>query len=305
MGNSTSTQICEICGEKNWIQVYTGPVRDGSFGTATSKDHTVYHCAQCAVQRLEESACKDDSFYAGKKYRELLGEESDAEGFWMAHDIHQIRNLNVLWPHSIRNRVVADVGCAAGSFLDHISALAKTCLAVEPCQEYHPSLRERGYKVYDSINHAREHHEGQIDFTFSLSTVEHVENPFDFFSEIRQLLRPEGLLLVSTPNRDDILMDLLGDEYKRFFYRTVHRWYFDMKSLVNLAKRCHFEIVQERCLQRFGISNVLGWLKERRPTGDQPLPHFADPLLNEFWKNYLEAKGVGDYLYLLLKRGDK
>jgi SAM-dependent methyltransferase len=231
--------------------------------------------------------------------------KSDAEGFWTAHDIHQIRNLNVLWPHSIRNRVVADVGCAAGSFLDHISTLAKTCLAVEPCQEYHHSLRERGYKVYDSINHARQDYQDQVDFAFSLSTVEHVENPFEFFAEIRQLLRPEGLFLVSTPNRNDILMDLLGDEYKRFFYRTVHRWYFDMESLLNLAKRCRFEIVQERCLQRFGISNALGWLKERRPTGDQPLPHFDDPLLNEFWKNYLESKGIGDYLYLLVKRGDK
>ena len=81
MGDSTSTQSCEICGEKKWVPVYRGPVRDGAFGSTTSKDHTVYHCGQCGVQRLEEPACKDDSFYAGKKYREMLGEASDAEGF--------------------------------------------------------------------------------------------------------------------------------------------------------------------------------------------------------------------------------
>jgi hypothetical protein len=98
-------------------------------------------------------------------------------------------------------------------------------------------------------------------------------------------------------------MDLLGDEYKQFFYRTVHRWYFDMDSLVNLARRCRFEITEERCLQRFGISNTLVWLRDRKPTGDRPLRVLNDPLLNAFWKNYLESKGVADYLYLLLRRG--
>ena len=98
-------------------------------------------------------------------------------------------------------------------------------------------------------------------------------------------------------------MELLGDEYKQFFYRTVHRWYFDMDSLMNLAQRCGFEISEGRCLHRFGISNTLAWLRDRRPTGDRPVAGFDDPLLNEFWKNFLESKGAGDYLYLLLKRG--
>jgi cyclopropane fatty-acyl-phospholipid synthase-like methyltransferase len=252
---------------------------------------------------LEESACKDDSFYAGKKYRELLGESSEAEGFWCQHDIQQIRTLNVLWPHPIRHRIVADVGCAAGSLLDHISGLASACLAIEPCREYHPSLRQRGYKVYDSILPALEEYKDRVDIVFSLATVEHVADPFAFFSEVRQLINPKGLFLVSTPNRQDILMDLLGEEYYQFFYRTVHRWYFDMESLSNLAQRCRFDIIQARWVQRFGISNTMAWLRDRKPTGDRPFPKMDDPLMNQFWKNYLESKGISDYLYLLLRRG--
>jgi len=303
MKHSNNTHICEICGGSDWSPAFNGPIRDGSFGSTTPENHTIYQCSRCAVQRLEESACKDDSFYAGKKYRKLLGEAADAEGFWQKHDIHQIRNLNVIWPRSLRNKVVADIGCAAGSFLDHVSGLAKTCLAVEPCEEYHASLEQRGFNVYHSTAHVLKEFAGQVDFAFSYSTVEHIGNPFDFFSEIRQLLRPNGFFLVSTPNRNDILMELLGAEYKQFFYRTVHRWYFDMDSMVNLARRCRFEIAEERCLHRFGISNTLAWLRDRRPTGDRPLPGFDDSLLNEFWKNYLESKGAGDYLYLLLRRG--
>jgi SAM-dependent methyltransferase len=304
MKNTEYTQACEICGTSDWKTVYKGPLRDGSFGNLTPESHRIYQCAQCRVQRLEESACKDDSFYAGKKYRELLGESSDAEGFWAKHDIHQFRNLSALWPHSIRNRVVADIGCAAGSFLDHLSGLAATSLAVEPCREYHPSLRQRGYEVYDSIINAHKDYQQRVDLAVSLATIEHVEHPFKFISEIRQLLKPGGLLLISTPNRDDILMDLLGDDYQRFFYRTVHRWYFDMPSLSNLVQRCGFEIVHEKCVQRFGISNALAWLRDRKPTGDKILPAMGDPLLNQFWQTYLESKGSGDYLYLLARRVD-
>jgi SAM-dependent methyltransferase len=296
--------LCEVCAGTDWLPAYKGPVRDGGFGSLSARDCAVYECRQCGVQRLEESACKDESFYEGVRYRELLGEAADAEGFWAAHDVHQIRHLNVLWPHSVRNRVVADVGCAAGSFLDHISALAAECLAIELCREYHASLNERGYRVFESIDNAAAEYAGRVEFAFSFSTVEHVLNPSEFFRSIRSLLAPDGLLLVSTPNRADVLMDLLGDEYRRFFYRTVHRWYFDMPSLAGLAARSGMAVVQQQCQQRFGISNVLRWLRDRRPKGDAPLPHFGDALINETWKAYLESKGIGDYLYMLLKRAE-
>lgn len=305
MANSRYTRPCEICGATGWTAVYTGPIRAGSFGKVTAEAPTVFQCDRCTVQRLEESACKDDSLYAGKNYRELVGEASDSEGFWAAHDVHQIRTLNVLWPQPVRNQVVVDVGCAAGSFLDHISGLAQVCVGIEPCREYHASLRDRGYTVYGSIEEALDHYAGQVDFAFSLSTVEHVENPREFFLGVRRLLKPDGFFLVSTPNRDDVLITLLGDEYRRFFYRTVHRWYFDMGALSNLAKRCRFEVVRETCVQRFGISNALAWLRDRKPTGDRSLLHMDNALLNAFWKTYLESKGIGDYLYALMKPSDQ
>ncbi len=73
-------------------------------------------------------------------------------------------------------------------------------------------------------------------------------------------------------------MDCWVMTIRQFFYRTVHRWYFDMPSLSGLARHCGFDIVQENCVQRFGISNALAWLRDRKPTGDQALPSMDDPL---------------------------
>lgn len=42
MENTEYSNTCEICGADDRAPVFTGPVRDGSFGSLTSKDHTIY-----------------------------------------------------------------------------------------------------------------------------------------------------------------------------------------------------------------------------------------------------------------------
>jgi len=210
-------QPCEICGGREWQIRYQGRVRDGAFGNL-SKDHCVVaQCPKCGVQRLNESACKEEDFYETEEYRRLLSEPQDAAGFMAKHDVLQLRNLTVLWPESLRYKVVADIGSAAGSFLDHVRGLTLETVSIEPCTAYHDSLRNRGYHVYAFTKDAIPDWTGKIDFAFCFSVIEHIKNPRGFLEEIGALLKPRGKLIVSTPNRMDILMALKGDEYRRFF----------------------------------------------------------------------------------------
>ncbi len=293
---------CEICGNNDWRVVYSGPIRNGSFGNLTGGECLIGQCEMCRVQRLQEKACVDTSFYEGEEYRKLLEEPTDVGGYWSRHDELQLLNVSALWPHSLRGKSVADIGCGAGSFLDHISGLAKRVVAVEPCQVYHESLAARGYHVYPFAADAAADGRGRVDFAFSFSVIEHVFDPRDFLADIGKLLEDDGILVVSTPNRSDVLMDLLEKEYPKFFYRTVHRWYFDTDSFAHCAQHAGFEVMDARCVQRFGVSNALAWLRDGRPTGNKPLQHFESALMDDVWKRFLEEKGVGDYLYYFLKK---
>ncbi|RKE72317.1 class I SAM-dependent methyltransferase [Pseudorhodoplanes sinuspersici] len=294
-------QACEICGSSDWHATYRGPVRDGAFGRLT-KPTVVARCGSCGVERLAEDTTKDENFYKGTDYRAALNEATDAAGFFAEHDRLQLQNLQQLWPETLRGKTIADIGCAAGSFLDHVKGLPARAIAVEPCIPYHQSLSDRGFEVYASPSDMGE--AGTVDWAFSFSVIEHVSDPKSFLADIRSIVKPGGRVLISTPNRADVLMSLLPDTYPAFFYRAVHRWYFDVASLTRCAQSAGLEVEQMRCVHRFGISNALIWLRDKKPGGHKPLPNINAPLLDAVWARALELEGSGDYLYAVLVRKD-
>lgn len=295
---------CEICGGETWKPVFSGQVRDGAFGSLTHSAATVARCGGCGVERLDEAHVRGEDIYQGAEYRALVGEAVDAEGFFAEHDILQLRNLQQLWPHSLRGAIIADVGCAAGSFLDHVAGLVSCSVAIEPCREYHESLRERGHEVFSTLEEAHGTFDGNLDWVFSFSVIEHVADPRAFLSGIAALLKPGGHALVSTPNRQDILMGLLPEEYPAFFYRTVHRWYFDPDSLHACSAHAGLFCKEMKVAQRFGLSNTLFWLRDKAPNSGKPLPPVDSPVLDAVWRAHLTQTGTGDYLYALLAVND-
>jgi len=130
--------------------------------------------------------------------------------------------------------------------------------------------------------------------------VEHVHNPVSFLKKIRALLVPGGHLVLATPNRLDLLLEWMPEVYASFFYRVVHRWYFDAESLSECAQRAGWEVEAVRPVQRYGMANALRWLRDRKPSGGEGLPTI-DAAADNWWKSRLETEGRAECLYLILK----
>jgi len=292
---------CEICGVNGWNSiVYEGVIRTGSFGTQT-KGGKVARCVGCGVDRLDETVNIAASAYESDSYRIAMEQGLEVKDFFSHADPFQIYNLSSFWPLNLRGKTIADIGCGAGSFLSHVSGLAEKVIAVEPTERYHNSLRQRGYDVYSYVADALKVHPGSIDIAVTFQVIEHVSNPREFLTEIAALLKPGGSLILATPNRDDILMKLLPEEFPSFFYRTAHRWYFDRLSLRHCVKASGLLIESERYLQTYGMSNALLWMKERRPRGNTPLPGI-DHLADQLWRGYLDASGQSDNIFVFARK---
>ncbi len=289
---------CPICDHDDWTVVHSGAVRDGGFGK--NRLGRVARCGGCGVERLAESLCLPDHAYQTAAYRDHLDQGHDLARHYAGHDEFARFTLETLWPNSLRGKIVADIGCGGGSLLDHLRGLPDELLAIDPDRGFAASLQDRGYRWIPSAREAAATHGGRIDVAFSIQVIEHVADPRGFLAEIRPLLSPDGVLIVSTPNRADILMELLPGDFPGFFYRTQHRWCFDAASLARCAGAAGFAVTQTRHVHRYGMANALLWLRDRRPKGRNALPPI-DRAMDGLWTSWLEATGRADCLYQILR----
>lgn len=288
---------CKICNSTTTEEIYVGDIRAGKFGNLI-KEAVISRCNNCGVDRLGEKYCAPLEDYENENYWNTV-DDAEVSAFYKSHDQLQQFNLEAIWPFSLRDLVVADIGCGAGSFLDSIANIASRKIAIEPSRIFHEHLKKNGYEVFPYSNDATETIQNNIDYAVSFQVIEHVLDPVEFLSEIKKLLKSDGKLLISTPNRDDILMKIHPEQFSAFFYRKVHRWYFDANSLEYCAIKAGYKVEKTKFIHRYGMANTLNWLKNNKPTGWDKIEG-VDEHADNLWKTYLEASGYSDTIYLLL-----
>jgi 2-polyprenyl-3-methyl-5-hydroxy-6-metoxy-1,4-benzoquinol methylase len=287
---------CRLCGARSWRVLFEGPIRQGKFGNLTAHPKRVLGCEACGAGMLEAAERVD---YTSAEYRELVDGDASPEHYYALHDAEQAGKLDLLGAETVRGKVVADIGCGAGSFLDLVKGLAASTIGIEPARSYHAALRSKGHVVFPFCADASAEWRGRVDVVVCFSVIEHLDDPVVLLREARALLRPGGLMLVSTPNLRDWLLELLPAEYGAFFFRTVHTWYFDQSSLEKLSRTAGFTGCEVRAVHRFDLSNALLWLRDRRPTGLDRLP--VSRVVNAAFTQWLESEGRADYLYATLR----
>lgn len=288
---SGDAEACGICGAFDARTLYAGPVRRGRFGSG-SDGGVVVRCGGCGVARLVGLPAIQ---YEQDDYRVLVDGSIDVAEQYRLHDADQIEKLTVLGTAALRGEILADIGAGVGSFLDHVRGLVQTTIAVEPAHRFQGILKESGHEVYASTDDACTDWAGTVDTAVCFSVLEHVEDPVALLSAARKLLKPSGRLLVSTPNLEDWLLELLPKDYASFFYRVVHRWYFDAAAMGEAARLAGFTGVEIRHVHRFDLSNLLVWLRDRRPSGRGTIA--VDPRVDAAFVKWLEASRRSDYLY--------
>jgi|TARA_B100001971_G_C18236660_1_gene567740 SAM-dependent methyltransferase len=283
--------LCNICGSKDLSVQYKGPIRMGKFGEWSERELIIYSCSHCNVYFLYNDIIN----YELSDYREMVDGSDLPSHFYKLHDKEQADKLKILGTDNIRGKVIADVGCGAGSFLDLLKGVASTTIAVEPAMSFHNELQSKGHNTYRYCKDAINDWENSVDIVVSFTVIEHIKDPIGFLKEIKSLLKPNGYLLISTPNTDDWLLEFMPVDYGRFFYRYVHKWYFNCESLKFTSNAVGFKDISIRFIQRFDISNAILWAYKRSPTGLGKFKLFDG--LDGAYKNYLEDKGRSDFIY--------
>ena len=286
---------CKICGSSDIVTVYEGLIRVGKFGNLSDKKVPVYECRSCSAKWLQSLIKDKVEYYESEAYRKEVDEGFDVQSYFKLHDGEQLKHFNMTGTAIFRNKIVADIGCGAGSFLDYVKSACETAIAIEPASLYRASLAQRGYRVYPYAADALVDYKDKVDVAVSYSVLEHIEDPLSFLRDIHALLAPGGSLIVSTPNADDVLLEVIPEVYSPFYYRKAHLWYFNAAALKNLLETAGFQDNTVTHFHRFGLGNFLTWIRDRQPKGDSRLACISDTM-NAVWRSELERTGQSDYL---------
>ncbi|NCU30782.1 class I SAM-dependent methyltransferase [Candidatus Saccharibacteria bacterium] len=129
----------------------------------------------------------------------------------------------------VKDKVVIDIASGAGYGTNLIASKAKHVTGVDYSKEaieYASNLYKSKNLKFVQGNASNLPFEDNIfDVVVSLETIEHLEDPEKFVIEVKRVLKPEGIFIVSTPNDDEYIE---GNEFH------LHEFCLkDLEKLVN------------------------------------------------------------------------
>ena len=139
-----------------------------------------------------------------------------------------------------------------------------------------------------------------FDFVTLFHVVEHFYDPDTELRNIRKVLKPNGLILIETPNSQDALLTKYASEkFRKFTYWSHHPMLHSHKSLEALVNRSGFTVLENLGCQRYGLANHLYWLREGKPGGHEVWSDFIDVETESEYEKDLVSLHLNDTLLLV------
>lgn len=165
--------------------------------------------------------------------------------------LHKLNPLRLTWlkeqmcthwqrsladPHALKGLRVVDVGAGGGLLTEPLSRMGGEVTGLDFVPENIRCAQEHAQKqgleiVYHTTTledfAVLPENQEAFDVVVALEVIEHVENPDHFIKQAARLLKPNGLLLVSTLNRtlQSYVLGIVAAEYVLGWVpRGTHRW---------------------------------------------------------------------------------
>ena len=280
---------CSICKSNHTTVFYRGKIRNGKYPNKL-KNQVIYECKSCKSFFLNKVLN-----YKTKEYREITNESNEIKNLsFLSNELNnQLRFIEI---DNLKNSDILDVGCGTGFLLDYLKKYSKSKSGVEKNKEFLKFLRKSGHIAYSDLQQL----DKKYELITSFNVIEHVDNVISFIKSMYNLLKKNGTLIIETPNSNDILLDLVGDEFKSFYYRIQHRNYFNEKSLNNLMKLCGISNYSFSYSQKYGLNNLFNWVKYKEPGSMNKYEIKSE--LDELYKKMIENNKVADHIIIKINK---
>lgn len=139
-------------------------------------------------------------------------------------------------------QTILDFGCGNGNFVTFLRSNKYKAFGYDKSASISTYLRAYHIPSYKSLSQIPTK---QFDIVTCFDVIEHTTKPIEVIRIIRNKLKKDGILMISTPNACGISARLLGQKWW-VFGPTAHFMVFSPYSLQLLLKRMGFRILDTR-----------------------------------------------------------
>ncbi len=138
-----------------------------------------------------------------------------------------------------------DIGCASGYFLDVASQNNLSTFGVELSKEAAQIAKQKHKNIFNGTLEGSNFQNSFFDIVTLFDIIEHVLDPSTTIKEISRIIKPDGLLVITTPDISSWHAKIMG---KRWGLITPleHLFYFSPKSIRILLEKYGFKIEEVR-----------------------------------------------------------
>jgi len=235
--------FCPLCEGQEFEQIFEKRANI----KGVERRFVLARCQKCSLLSLQPRPLPDEILYFYPM---------DYEPFWLP--IEEEPNLFLRWIHrrhfAIRCHVVEsffpnggnllDIGCGTGGFLAMLRRNNRWYgVGVDINEQAASVARRQGLCVFCGDLNQMFLPAGFFDVATMWEVLEHVRDPLNILKTIHHLLKPKGILLLSTPNANSWQARLWRESWKGWD-TPRHLQIFSLQTLRELLNRSGFTIVR-------------------------------------------------------------
>lgn len=200
------------------------------------------------------------------------------------------QKLKLINSFGTESKSILDIGAGTGDFLATCKNNGWDVQGIEPNEKARKIAQEKsGIDLKSEISNLKS---GQYDVITMWHVLEHVPNLNETITELRNLLKPKGSLVIAVPNHKSFD----AQHYKEYWAAydvPRHLWHFSQASVRNLFSKQNMEVV--KILPMKFDAYYVSLLSEKYKTGIMnPVKAFAVGL-----RSNLKAKRTSEYSSLI------
>lgn len=274
MPSLSEAPACLLCGATTTL-LFPSNVRNGARIASSelactspylSVHDDIFTCRQCELGRSmpPQDISELDGLYRDVHDTEYLESEPERRADFRK-GLEEIERYPFVTKGSL-----LEIGSSVGLFLEEARSQGWEVCGIEPSRWATEHAAARGLTIFNGMLDDFDAEGRLFDVVASWDVLEHLQDPMGALDRAYELLKPGGLLVLTTVNMGGIMAKLLRGRWPWFMRMHLH--YFTPKSLEEMVRRSGFEVLristQSKTLQ-------LGYLLRRTQTMLGPIGRSA------------------------------